>query len=183
MPVPAGPGAPLVVAEAELLLAILVEALHGPPFVAEPQLAGQRQRVQAPGEVPLRVPLRLRQRALPHEPSWGPRDVAVGSMDPDPARLPLRRAAPAVADGHRLPPVGGHGGGGRFGRMQRGDVDRMGMRGAWPAGLLLRWQGPRRGGDDLLRAPDPEGRADLHDVGLRAGLQAGEEGWEVAVGA
>src|SRR3954468_18892893 len=46
----ARPGAALVVPQAELLLPILVEALHGPPLMGEPGLAGQGLVVEAPGE-------------------------------------------------------------------------------------------------------------------------------------
>ena len=48
-----GPGAPLVVAQAQLLLAILMEAFDGPAAMAELELAGQGCVVQLPGEVPL----------------------------------------------------------------------------------------------------------------------------------
>ena len=62
--VQAGPGAPLVVAQAELLLAVLMEALHRPPLVAEPQLPGKWQAVEPPREVPLRVAVLTRKRSL-----------------------------------------------------------------------------------------------------------------------
>jgi len=56
-----GPGAPLVVAQAQLLLAILMEAFDGPAAMAELELAGQGSVVQVPGEVPLGLarPLRV----------------------------------------------------------------------------------------------------------------------------
>jgi len=46
------PGASLVVAQPELLLAILMEALYRPAFMAEPGLTRQRSVVQSPDEKP-----------------------------------------------------------------------------------------------------------------------------------
>src|SRR5207244_12337564 len=70
--VEARPGAPLVVAQPELLLAVLVEALDRPAPVAQPQLAGPGPVGERPGEVPLGLAALARQRALAEEPAFRP---------------------------------------------------------------------------------------------------------------
>src|SRR5438128_228613 len=52
------PGAALVVAQPQFLLAVLMEALDGPALMGQAQLLSQRAVVQRPGEVP-EVPLGL----------------------------------------------------------------------------------------------------------------------------
>ena len=118
------PGAPLVVAQPELLLAVLMEALDRPPLVGQPGLAGQRPVVQAPGEVPLRLAVVARQRALADQPAQRAGHVAVGAMDPHPARL--RRACPRPRRAPSRPPTGPRAPlGQRRGRGQRRDLDRV----------------------------------------------------------
>src|SRR3712207_3071564 len=51
MPVQPRPGAALIVAQAQLLLAVLMEPLDRPPPMRQPQLVGQGAPVQSPGEV------------------------------------------------------------------------------------------------------------------------------------
>ena len=77
MAMQAGPGAPLVVAQTQLLLAILMEAFDGPAAMAELELAIQGGVVQAPGEIPLGLarPLRVSAPGRGRSPSnqpWGP---------------------------------------------------------------------------------------------------------------
>src|SRR4051794_29578292 len=50
--VQARPTAPLVVAQPQLLLPILMEALHGPAPMGQPQLLRQRAAIEPPGPVP-----------------------------------------------------------------------------------------------------------------------------------
>src|SRR5437016_5030384 len=56
--VQARPGPSLVIAQPELLLAILMEALHRPALVGQAELLGHRTGIKLPGEVPLRLAVR-----------------------------------------------------------------------------------------------------------------------------
>ena len=69
MAVQTRPGPALVVAKAELLFAILMEALDGPALVSQPELIIERAVVQRPGEVPLRFAVLTRKGALADEPA------------------------------------------------------------------------------------------------------------------
>src|SRR6266545_7433178 len=101
-----GPGAALVVAQPELLLAVLVEPLDGPPRVGRAHLRGERGPRPAPGEVPPRVVGLARQRALADQPALRPGPVAVGAVDPEPADAAPARATVAVEHRHRPPAPG-----------------------------------------------------------------------------
>src|SRR5215216_5036417 len=87
MAVQAGPGPSLVVAEAELLFAILMEALHGPALVSQAELVVKRSGIQRPGKVPLRLAVLTRKGTLADEPAEGTGGVAVGAVDPQAAGL------------------------------------------------------------------------------------------------
>src|SRR5947209_1747583 len=63
------PGATLVVTHAQLLLAVLVEALDRPALVRQSELLGQRAVVQAPGEVPLGLAILTRHGPLADQPA------------------------------------------------------------------------------------------------------------------
>src|SRR5829696_7427329 len=78
------PGAALVVAQPQFLLAVLMKSLDRPAPMRQPQLVGQAPRVQPPGEVPFRVTRLARQGAFPEQPAHRPGDVSVGAMDPHP---------------------------------------------------------------------------------------------------
>src|SRR6266496_6549963 len=58
------PGPPLVVAEAECLLAILMKAFNGPALVGQTELVVEGAVIQGPGEVPLRLAVVTRKGAL-----------------------------------------------------------------------------------------------------------------------
>src|SRR5260370_32800043 len=58
------PGAALVVAQPQFLLAVLMKPLDGPAPMREAQLVGEAPPVQPPGEVPFRVAPRARQGAF-----------------------------------------------------------------------------------------------------------------------
>src|SRR5215210_6227277 len=66
------PGAPLVVAEPELLLAVLMEPLHRPARVGPADSHRQRAAIQAPGEVPFRLAGLAAQRMFADQPAFGP---------------------------------------------------------------------------------------------------------------
>jgi len=51
------PGPALIVAQTQLLLAILMKAFTSPPPMRQARLPLQRQRIQAPGKVPRGLPL------------------------------------------------------------------------------------------------------------------------------
>ena len=67
--VQARPGASLVVAQPEFLLAVLMEPLDGPALVRQSELVVERSVVQGPGEVPLRVAVLTRKGTLADEPA------------------------------------------------------------------------------------------------------------------
>ena len=58
------PGATLVVAESELLLAILMKSFDGPPLMGETELVVELTGIEALGEVPLRLTVLAWERAL-----------------------------------------------------------------------------------------------------------------------
>ena len=68
MAVQARPGPSLIVAEPELLFAILMEAFDGPALVSQSELVIERAVVERPGEVPLRFAVLTRKGALTDEP-------------------------------------------------------------------------------------------------------------------
>jgi len=107
MPVQPGPTPPLVVAQAQLLFAILMKALDHPAAMRQPQLLTQGASIEAPGEVPFGVPRRARQRTLPDQPAARPRMLAVRSVDPNPAGEPLARLALLIEHGDTPPPATG----------------------------------------------------------------------------
>src|SRR6266508_4051737 len=67
MAVQARPGASLVVAEPDLLFAILMEAFDGPALVGESELVGEGAIIEVPGEVPLRFAVLTRKGTLTDE--------------------------------------------------------------------------------------------------------------------
>src|SRR3954453_10778632 len=71
MPVQAGPTAALIVAQAQLLLAILVESLDCPAAMRQPRLIRYGAPVQSPREVPFRLACLPRQRLFPEQPARG----------------------------------------------------------------------------------------------------------------
>ena len=72
----ARPGPTLVVAEAELLLAILMKPLDGPALVGQSELIVDRSVIQRPGEVPFGLTVLTRQGALADQPAERTRRVA-----------------------------------------------------------------------------------------------------------
>ena len=119
------PTAALIVAEAQLLFPILMEPLHAPAPMGQPQLGVERAALQAPGEVPFRVPGLARQRPLPEQPAAGAGHPPVGAMQADAAGEALGRLAVGVEDPHRAPAARGHGRRDRLRRFERGELDRM----------------------------------------------------------
>src|SRR6266498_614064 len=81
MAVQARPGSALVVAEPELLFAILMEAFDGPALVSQSELVVERAIVERPGEVPLRFAVLTRKGTLADEPAEGAGGVAVGAVN------------------------------------------------------------------------------------------------------
>src|SRR5438477_4084741 len=75
------PGAALVVAQPQFLLAVLMETLDRPALVSQSELLGQRGVVQAPGEVPLGLAVLARQRPLADQPAERAGLIATGAVD------------------------------------------------------------------------------------------------------
>ncbi len=128
MAVEAGPGAALIIAQAQFLFPVLVEALDGPVLVGEVDLLGQRVTVQVPGEVPFGLAGVAGQRVLADQPAERAGDVSVGPVDPEPAGLPLAAALLRVQDRDCLPLVVRHGHRERLGRVEGGDLGGIGVR-------------------------------------------------------
>ena len=103
MAVQARPGSSLIVAEPELLLAILMEALHGPALVSQPELIVERTVVERPGDVPLGLTVLTRKGALADEPAERASGVAVRAANPQAAGLTLTPLLLRIEDGHRHP--------------------------------------------------------------------------------
>src|SRR5579859_7318666 len=97
--VQARPGAALVVAQTQLLLAVLMEAFHRPAAMAELELTGRGGVVQAPGDVPLGFPLVPGHGPFAKEPTERTGHVAVGAVDTQPTGLTLGRLVVAVEHG------------------------------------------------------------------------------------
>ncbi len=161
------PGAALVVAQPELLLAILMEAFHGPALVRQAELVSQRTVIQVPREVPLRLTLLAGHWAFPEQPALRPGDVAVRPLHAQPARLPLAALLLWVQDRDRLPPLRRDRCRQRACRVQRRELSRVrvaarapgaGVRAVRGVAVPGRAPGPARGwqrlgggGRDLLR--------------------------------
>lgn len=84
----ARPGASLVVAQPELLLASLMEPLHGPALVGQAELVVEWTGIERPGEGPLRLAVLARQWPLADEPADRSGRIAVRPMHAHPASLP-----------------------------------------------------------------------------------------------
>ena len=89
MAVQARPGPTLVVAEPELLFAILMKAFDGPALVGQSELVVEGAVVERPGEVPLRFAVLTTERTLTDEPTERAGRVAVGAMHAQSAGLAL----------------------------------------------------------------------------------------------
>ena len=79
--VQARPGPSLVVAEAELLFPVLVEAFDRPALMGQSQLVIEGAVVEGPGEVPLGLASLTREGTLADEPAEGAGGVAVRAVD------------------------------------------------------------------------------------------------------
>src|SRR3712207_1543091 len=128
--VQARPGPPLVVAQPELLLAILVEPLDRPALVGQAELPSERSVIEPPGKLPFRPALPAGPRALAEQPAERAGRVAMRPVGAQGAGL--RRAALrlGIEDGARRPLVGGHGRRQRLGGVQRSHLAGMGT-GPW----------------------------------------------------
>src|SRR5947199_2084231 len=73
------PGAALVVAQPQFLLAVLMETLDRPALVSQSELLGQRAVAQAPGEVPLGLVVLARQGPLADQPAERAGLIATGA--------------------------------------------------------------------------------------------------------
>ena len=89
MAVQPGPTPALVIAQAQLLFAILMEALDRPAPMGEPRLGRERGVVQPPGEIPLPLATRIRQWTLADQPPHRPGDIVVRAMHAQAADLAL----------------------------------------------------------------------------------------------
>src|SRR5262245_58091825 len=83
------PGPSLVVAEAELLFAVLMEALDSPTLVGQSELVIEGASVERPGEVPLGLAVLPRQGPFADEPADGAGGVAMSTVGTQAAGLPL----------------------------------------------------------------------------------------------
>ena len=125
MAVQARPGPALVVAEPELLLAILMEALDGPALVSQAELVVERAVVEGPGEVPLRFAVLTRKGTLADEPAERAGGVAVGAVNTEAAGLALAALLLRIEDGDGRPLLVGHASRQRLRRVQRRHLARM----------------------------------------------------------
>src|SRR5215212_4917906 len=180
MAVQARPGPSLVVAEAELLFAILMEALHGPALVCEAELVIEGVGIQVPGEVVLRLAVLTGQWTLANEPAERAGGVAVGTVDAQTAGLALAPLLLRVEDGDRGPLLIRDGRGQRLRGVQRCDLAGMRSRTRATTTRCLRARSSGCLGD-LSGQPDAERLGDLDDVRLLPRLQPGQEGRHVAV--
>src|SRR5215210_7122906 len=178
----ARPGPALVVAQPELLLAVLVEPLDRPALVGQAELRVERAVVEGPGEVPLGFAILTGQRALSDQPAEWAGGVAVSAVDAQAARLPLAPLLLGIEDGDRDPLRLRHGGRQRLGGVQRRNLGGMRMETRAPrarvgrlrCGAILplatrsarRRQGARRRLGDLLWSTGAERLGDLDDVRL-----------------
>src|SRR6478609_5585444 len=103
MAMQARPGSALVVAEAEFLLAILMEAFDSPALVSQSELIVERAVVQGPGEVPRRFAVLTRKGTLADEPAEGPGGVAMCAVHAQPNSLSLAPLLLGIEDGDRSP--------------------------------------------------------------------------------
>ncbi len=178
--VQARPGPPLVVAEPELLLAVLMEPFDGPAPVGQAEQVPEGPGIEGPGEVPLRFAVVPGQGALADQPAERAGRVAVGAVGAQAAGLPLGPLLLPIADGDGQPLAVRHARRQLLGGVQRRDPEGMGARARATATGRLR-QGVGRRLHDLVREPRAERLGDLDDVWLAAVLQAGQEGRHVAV--
>jgi len=123
--VQARPGSSLIVAEAELLLAILMEALHGPALVGQAELVVKRSVVERPGEVPLRLAVLTGKGTLADQPAERAGGVAVGAVDTEAAGLALAPLLLRIEDGDGRPSLIRHVGRQRLRRVQRRNLAGM----------------------------------------------------------
>jgi len=191
MPMQPNPGATLVVAQAQLLLPVLMEPLDRPPSMGQACLCLDGALIKSPRKVPLRVAVLPRHGALPDQPAERPCLVAVGTPRPQPADLPLGTALLRVQHGHRLPVRVGHRVGERLRLVKRGDLHRMwmGPRSPAPSMWLCRhgpivtlaprsppwWNRLISGVSHLIGQADTACFADLHHIRLLPLLQTGQE--------
>src|SRR6266536_2723598 len=155
MAVQARPGPSLVVAESELLFAILMEALHSPALMGQPELVVEQAVVDQPGEVQLRLAVQARKGTLTDEPAEGAGGVAVVALHAQAARLPLTPLLLRIEDGDRRPLLLGDGGGQRLRGVQRRHLDRLRAGARATATRRVRDLASRRL-SDLVGQPDAE---------------------------
>lgn len=180
MAVETWPGASLVVAEPELLFAILMEAFDGPALMSQTELVIERPGIEVPGEVPLRLTGLTWEGALTDEPAEGTGGSAMRPVYAQPAGLSLAALLLWIEDGDRCPPRVRHACGQFLRGLQRGHLSRMRTRArATPTASRGEWSGRGRG--DLLRPTDTEPFANLDDVRFLTLLQADQEGRHVAI--
>src|SRR5215213_4038885 len=98
-----GPGAPLVVAEPELLFAVLMKSFDSPPLVSQAELVIERTGIELPGEVPFRLAVLTRKGTLADEPAERAGGVTMGAVDAQSAGQPLAALLLRIEDGDRRP--------------------------------------------------------------------------------
>ena len=111
MAVQARPGPTLVVAEPELLFAILMKAFDGPALVGQSELVVEGAVVERPGEVPLRFAVATRQGTLADQPAERAGGIAMSAVTTQSAGLALAPLLLRIEDGDRRPLLLGDGGG------------------------------------------------------------------------
>src|SRR5262245_33442948 len=104
----ARPGPSLVVSEAQLLLAVLTKALHGPALVGRPGLLIEAALGQGRGHGPLGPAGLTGQWAFADELPEGTGRVAVRPVHAEPTRVPLAALLLGVEHGDRPPLLVGH---------------------------------------------------------------------------
>jgi hypothetical protein len=103
MAMQARPGSSLVVAEPELLLAVLMEPFDRPPLMRPSELVVERAAVERQGEVPRRFAILTRKGTFADEPTTRTGRVAVGAVNLDVAGLALAALLLRIEDGDRCP--------------------------------------------------------------------------------
>src|SRR3712207_1919137 len=111
MPIPAMPGADLVIGQADLLLGDLEALLDGPASAGDPREGGERGRDRAEGDVEGEV-LRVLAAAPDQHPAPPGRLSWMGGRQASPVVEPLPLAA---GPGREAPPGAGRQGGGDVG--------------------------------------------------------------------
>src|SRR3954467_10535065 len=121
----ARPGPSLIVTEAELLFAILVEAFDRPTLVGQSELDIEGAVVQGPGEVPFGLTVLTGQGTFTDEPTERTGGVAVRPVDAEPTGLPPAALLLGIEHGDRPPLLVRHAGRQRLRGVQRGHLARM----------------------------------------------------------